>query len=120
MHIYGKPKEIRFAHLSWLLGAEELPKSLALAEAGELPEGWDAESGKPGVKYKGDWDARPHPERIIWVDLDTLAAWRAVSGTEDQSIEQTKLLYLVTTAEEEAIVALGSVQRRLGSVSLRV
>ena len=39
MHIYGRPKEIGFAHLSWLLDAAELPQSLALAEAGELPRG---------------------------------------------------------------------------------
>ena len=37
MHIYGQPQEIEFAHLSWLVDAAELPQSLALAEAGELP-----------------------------------------------------------------------------------
>ena len=58
-------QEIGFAHLSWLLDAAELPKSLALAEAARLPDGWDQESGMPGVKYKGDWDARPHPARVI-------------------------------------------------------
>ena len=98
MHIYGRPKEIRFAHLGWLLSAAELPQSLALAEAGELPAGWNDDSGRPGVKYTGDWDARPHPDRVIWVEPEMLATWRLVSGTEDQPIEHTKLLNLVTVA----------------------
>ena len=115
MHIYGRPKEIRFAHLGWLLSAAELPQSLALAEAGELPAGWSDDSGRPGVKYTGDWDARPHPDRVIWVDRELLAAWRLVSGIEDQSIEQTKLLNPVTLQEQGAISALGRVGERLGS-----
>ena len=68
IHIYGQLRNIGFAHLSWLLDAAELPRSLALAEAGEFPDGWDKESGMPGIKYKGDWDARPHPARVIQVD----------------------------------------------------
>ena len=91
IHIYGHPKEIGFAHLSWLMDAAELPQSLALAESGELPSGWDQESGPPGVKYKGDWDSRPHPARVIRVDYELLARlaasnWRA----EDAPVEQTQ------------------------------
>jgi hypothetical protein len=114
MHIYGRPKDIRFAHLGWLLSAEELPKSLVLAETGEVPKGWKKESGFPGVKYKGDWDARPHPARVNWVDREMLATWRLVSGDENQPIEQTKLLNPVTSYEQDAIIALGKVRNRLG------
>jgi hypothetical protein len=115
MHIYGRPKEIRFAHLGWLLSAAELPQSLALAEKDELPAGWDHNAGRPGVKYKGDWDARPHPDRVNWVDHEMLAEWRLVSGSEDQPIEQVKLLNPVTLQEQEAISALGRISNRLGS-----
>ena len=115
MHIYGLPKEIRFAHLGWLLSAVELPQSLALAEANELPRGWDDDAGHPGIKYKGEWDARPHPDRVVWVDREMLAAWRLLSGSEDQPIEQTKLLNPVTLQEQGAIAALGRVSVRLGS-----
>lgn len=115
VHIYGRPKEIRFAHLGWLLSAVELPQSLALAETGELPEGWD-DAGRPGVKYKGDWDTRPHPDRVVWVDHEMLAAWRLVSGSDDQPIEQTKLLNPVTTQEQDAVLALGRVRQRLGDL----
>jgi hypothetical protein len=116
MHIYGYPHEIGFAHLSWLLSADELPRSLTFAEAGELPTGWDNEGGLPGIRYKGDWDARPHPARVIWVDREMLATWRRMSGSEDQAVEHTKLLSPLTTDEQKAIAALGSVEHRLGDL----
>jgi hypothetical protein len=115
MHIYGQTGEIRFAHLGWLLSAVELPQSLALAEVGELPQDWNLESGQPGVKYQGDWDARPHPDRVIWVDREMLATWRLVSGGDDDPIDWTKLLNPVTRQEQGAIAALGGVHKRLGS-----
>jgi hypothetical protein len=120
IHVYGDSKAIEFAHLSWLLDATELAKSLGFAEAGELPEGWNEDSGLPGVKYQGDWDARPHPARVIRVDPELLTTWRLVSGNEDQPVEQTKLLNPVTTNEQDAIAALGRVQRRLGEVDPRI
>ena len=112
LHVYGKPREINFKHVSWLMDAAELPMSLALSEAGVIPEGWGVDSGRPGIKYNGDWDARPHPARVIQVDSSMLAAWRLVSGDEDQPIEHTKLLNPVTTDEQDAIAAFGRVQHR--------
>jgi hypothetical protein len=120
MHIYGRPKGIRFAHLGWLLSAVELPQSLALAEAGKLPDGWDGAAGHPGVKFRGDWDARPHPDRVVWVDPEMLATWRLVSGVKEQPLEHTKLLNPVTTQEQDAIIALGRVQQRLSSLHPRI
>jgi hypothetical protein len=120
VHVYGNSKAIGFAHLSWLLDTSELPKSLSLAESGEIPEGWGKDSGLPGVKYQGDWDARPHPARVIRVDLELLATWRLASGSEDQPVEETKLLNPVTTNEQDAIAALGRVQRRLGDLGPRI
>ena len=72
VHIYGRPKDIGFAHLSWLTEAPELSRSLTLAEDGKVPEGWDRRSGAPGVRYKGGWDSRRHPARVIQVNLDML------------------------------------------------
>ena len=120
IHVYSDSKPIKFAHLSWLLDAAELPKSLRFAEIGELPEGWDEGSGVPGVKYQGDWDARPHPARVIRVDLELLAAWRPISGSQSQPVEQTKLLNPVTTNEQDAIAALGRIQQHLGDFNPRI
>jgi hypothetical protein len=113
IHIYGRPKEIGFKHLSWLTDAAELPKSLALAESGELPEGWDRGSGAPGVRYKGDWDSRPHPARVIHVDRETLAVWQRLTDEDDVPVHQARLLSPVSTAEQDAIMALASYSARL-------
>jgi hypothetical protein len=116
LHIYGRRKPIRFAHLAWLLSAAELPESLDLARTGRLPDGWTEESGQPGVKYKADWDARPHPARVIEVEPEILSTWRLSPGSDDKSIEYTKLLNPVTTNEQDAIVALSKFQIRLGDL----
>ena len=120
MHIYGRPMQIRFTHVSWLLDAAELPRSLALDEAGELPEGWGKKSGQPGIKYGGDWDARAHPARVVRVDSDTLSTWRLVSGGHDQPLEHTKLLQLVTVREQEVAAVVGRFQPRLGDLQPRI
>jgi len=113
IHIYGRPKDIGFAHLSWLTDAEELPKSLAMAEAGELPEGWNQASGTPGVRYKGDWDSRPHPARVIRVEHETLALWQRLTRDDDVPVSQARLLSPVSTEEQGAIRALANYPVRL-------
>jgi hypothetical protein len=97
VHIYGRPTEIDFAHLSWLTDATQLPNSVALAESDELPIGWTQESGTPGVRYKGEWDSRPHPARVIRVDRETLALWQRLTGDEGGSVGRAKLLSPVST-----------------------
>jgi hypothetical protein len=115
IHIYAQPQEIGFAHLSWLVDVMEFSQSLVLAEAGQLPQGWNKDSGAPGVRYKGEWDARPHPARVVMVDRDTLALWRQLAGgSEGDRIEYAKLLSLVTLAEQGAIEALARYPMRLG------
>ena len=115
VHIYGQPQEIKFAHLSWLVDAAELPQSLALAEAGELPRGWDEDSGTPGVRYKGEWDGRPHPSRVVMVNRDTLALWQQLAGgAESDQVERAKLLSPMTVAEQGAIEALAQYPIRFG------
>jgi hypothetical protein len=112
VHIYGNPQQIKFTHLSWLTDAPELPRSLALAEAGELPEGWDEDS-TPGIRYKGDWDSRPHPARVIQVDRRTLALWVRLVG-DDVPVDQAKLLSPVSSEEQDAIERLANYPMRLG------
>ena len=114
IHIYGRPQDIGFAHLSWLTDAMELPKSLTLAESGETPEGWDRESGAPGVRYKGDWDSRPHAARVIRVNRETLALWQRLTGDDDIPVAETKLLSPLSTEEQDAMRVLASYPKRLG------
>ena len=114
VHIYGRPKEIGFAHLSWLTDAEELPRSLTLAQSGELPDGWGPKSGTPGVRYMGEWDSRPHPARVIQVDRETLSIWQRLTGDNDVPVDQARLLSPVSTEEQDAIRVLSHYSMRLG------
>ncbi|KWX01084.1 Uncharacterized protein LI90_2112 [Carbonactinospora thermoautotrophica] len=110
LHIYGSTGEINFTHLSWLFDISTLMNSFVHDGTGELP----------GVKYRGDWDTRPHRARVINVDRGILAEWRLLSGETDLSIEEAKLLYPVTSAEQEAILTLGKIGQRLGRLDLRI
>jgi len=103
-----------------LTDGEELPKSLVLADRGELPEGWDRKSGTPGVRYMGDWDSRPHPARVIRVDEETLDLWQRLTGDDDAPVSQARLLSPVSTEEQEAIKALASYSTRLGSFAPQI
>ena len=121
VHIYSQPQEIGFAHLSWLVDVLELSQSLALAEAGRLPQEWNDNSGAPGVRYKGEWDGRPHPARVVMVDRDTLALWQQLAGgVEGDQVEHAKLLSPVTTAEQGAIEALARYSTRLGKFAPQI
>jgi len=114
VHIYGHPQPIGFAHLSWLTDAGQLSKSLSLAENDEMPEGWNQDSGIPGVRYNGDWDSRAHPARVVRVDLETLALWQRLTDDDDAPVGQAKLLSPVSTEEQDAIKALAIYPVRLG------
>ncbi|MEU4278031.1 class I SAM-dependent DNA methyltransferase [Streptomyces tanashiensis] len=105
LHIYGTPQEINFSHASQLYSAQALAGSLDHDGTGEFP----------GIKHHGDWDVRPHANRLIRVDLNRLAEWRRLSGNSTSPIAQTPLLTPVTDAEEAAIAALSSVTDHLGS-----
>lgn len=120
LHIYGGRREIRFYHLSWLLSADELPRSLDLADSGQLPEGWGEEAGAPGIRYHGEWDARAHPTRVVEVNRSVLASWQVLAEEEGQPVEHTKLLNPLTIYEQEAIVALGRVRDRLGMLDPQI
>ncbi|MER6827000.1 class I SAM-dependent DNA methyltransferase [Streptosporangium sp. NPDC000563] len=107
VHVYGSPKKIDFLHLSQLYDAKVLTDSLS----------HDGSGDSPGQKYRGDWDRRPHADRVIRVDSVLLGEWRKLASNSSSPAEQTPLLYPITTREQEAIAALGSYPARLGSYS---
>ena len=114
VHIYGNPQEIRFSHLSWLVDAAELTNSLALSASGQLPAGWGPGGGVPGVRYKGEWDGRPHPARVILVDQEVLTQWNKLSGDDSIPVDQAQLLSPVSVDEQGAIGWLARHPTRVG------
>ncbi|WP_234444727.1 hypothetical protein, partial [Streptomyces sp. NRRL F-525] len=65
VNVYGRSRQIRFQHLSWLFHPQVLAQSVRHNGRGD----------SPGVKYRGTWDMRPHQKRIIMVDEARLTKW---------------------------------------------
>ncbi|MCX5274299.1 hypothetical protein [Streptomyces virginiae] len=110
VHIYGTYGEINFQHLSWLFSVDAL----------RLSSAHDGQGDAPAVKFKGDWDERPHSKRVVHVSTGTLARWQKLSGEHDAPIEQTRLLTPVSTDEDPAIDALAAYPLRLAHLYPRI
>ncbi|MEV6769687.1 hypothetical protein AB0N05_13770 [Nocardia sp. NPDC051030] len=110
VHIYGTRKAIGFDHLSQLYCAEVLVDSFEHSGTGDTP----------GQKYHGDWDRRPHAERIVRVNNALLEQWRRISGETDVPVEQATLLFPVSVREQGAIVVLGDFLLRLRSYNPQI
>lgn len=112
VNVYGSGTGIDFQHMSWLMHPSVLVKSVRHSRE---------DDPLPGVKSEGKWDLRPHQARIVKVDRARLAEWRELAGEENPPpVEQTRLLYPVTTAEEAAIAALARWPHRLGALAPRI
>ncbi|MFF2662067.1 Eco57I restriction-modification methylase domain-containing protein [Kitasatospora sp. NPDC058032] len=107
LNIYGVEREIRFQHVNWLFHPLVLGKSISHDGAGDVP----------GIKHNGTWDLRPHRARITIVDRAILADWRDLAGEEKSlPLEEVKLLFPITAAEQDAIAALARWPHRLGAM----
>ncbi|CAM3483584.1 class I SAM-dependent DNA methyltransferase [Stackebrandtia soli] len=110
MHIYSGAQDIAFKHLSELYAA-----SVALESFTE-----NSENILPSIKYRGEWDRRPHITRIVDVNLNILKQWNKLSGNPDVDSEQSPLLNLVTTAEQGAIEVFANASGRLWDLKPRI
>ncbi|MWA06520.1 class I SAM-dependent DNA methyltransferase [Actinomadura sp. LD22] len=110
VQIYGPEKAVGFVHVSWLYGIDPLLGSFDHDGTGE----------RPGIKYNGQWDLRPHRDRMMWVDEQVLSDWRRLAGEVKAGVSETRLLYPVTTAERSAISALAAVGHRLQEMSPQI
>jgi hypothetical protein len=106
IHIYGAAQPVSFLQAAWLYAPETLMESLRHDGTGPIP----------GLKYKGDWDLRPHKERLVKIDANRLREWNLLTGDGSTSFRETPLLYPVTSLEEEAIHSLASTQKRVGDL----
>ncbi|SFN62037.1 hypothetical protein SAMN04489713_102606 [Actinomadura madurae] len=105
LHIYGVEGDVDFLHFSDLYDSNVILGSLNDDGTGETP----------GIKYQGKWDVRPHRARIIKVNKSVLAEWRRLLSAANVPVEQTPLLYPITTGEVDAIGVLANYKRRLGA-----
>ncbi|MFI1929192.1 hypothetical protein [Streptomyces sp. NPDC020330] len=112
VQVYGRPQEIEFDHLSWLVSADAL----------RFSAGHDGTGDVPGVRYQNaEFDERPHRARVVRVDREQLLVWQRLLGEDaEQPIEQARLLFPVSTGEAAAISALADYPVRLGGFAPQI
>ncbi|WP_349826862.1 class I SAM-dependent DNA methyltransferase [Brevibacterium litoralis] len=103
VHIYGMDRiDPDFVQASSLYHPSSAEGSLAHNGDGQLPGLKDSEQR---------WDLRPHRDRLIRVDTNTLRTWHDTLESDAVPVRQTKMLYTVNTAAAEVISKLASADR---------
>jgi hypothetical protein len=107
VHVYGAEQTApSFIQATYLYHPSVVDRSLTHDGTGELP----------GRKLpEGDWDLRPHAERLVRVDDQRLAAWAGLLTHSDPA--STPLVRTVTSAEASAADAIARYPHRVGSVA---
>jgi len=108
VHVYGAVQEPNFYMATSLYHPDTVDRSYA----------HDGSGVEPGLKDEnGNWDLRPHRNRIITVDNDTLRTWHAVLESDEVPLRHTRMVYAVNKATAAVLAKLSSAPR-LGSLGL--
>lgn len=109
VHVYGQSQEKpRFLMATSLYHPDTALRSLNHDGAG--PD--------PGLKGQdGNWDVRPHRNRITAVTDETLATWHAILESPDVPVRQTRMVYTVNRSTAAVLDKL-SRMRRIGALGL--
>lgn len=103
VHIYGAPQEKpQFQMAASLYHPETVARSLVHEGGTEVP----------GLKTaEGKWDTRPHPERIVNVDLDVLSVWADILDEPGTSPLHARMVYPVNRASMTVLEKLSKAPR---------
>ncbi|MDV8013414.1 class I SAM-dependent DNA methyltransferase [Rhodococcus sp. IEGM 1241] len=72
----------------------------------------DGSGPEPGIKdLDGNWDLRPHRDRIISVDESTLASWKNVLEAANVPLNQTRMVYTVNRSSASILNKLAALPR---------
>jgi hypothetical protein len=106
VHIYGDAAEVRFLQGASLYHPDTATRSFD----------HDGSGATPGVKDNaGEWDLRPHPERIIEVTESQLSSWAALIDEPGTPPAEARMLYPVNRASAEVLNKLAAAPR-LGDI----
>ncbi|WP_346535594.1 type II restriction endonuclease subunit M [Micromonospora sp. DPT] len=104
VNVYGSPRDVNFIQMSRLVHPRMIDESISGKGTGPVP----------GIKLpSGDWDERPHKDRVIVVTEETLLHWAAFADAEGTPPLQARGLRPLTRNDNEALRALGQSERRL-------
>ncbi|PXA75335.1 class I SAM-dependent DNA methyltransferase [Auritidibacter sp. NML100628] len=102
VHVYGKSRAPEFIQAVNLYHPDTAERSLLHDGSGE----------EPGLKNpEGQWDLRPHANRIVHVDRLTLAQWQKFHGDEDQNAASPAMVYSVNRSAESVLEKLSGAPR---------
>ncbi|MEU7587717.1 class I SAM-dependent DNA methyltransferase [Micromonospora sp. NPDC049230] len=109
VNIYGSPTGMpRFANAVSMYHPDTVARSLS----------HDGSGVEPGFKdHDGNWDLRPHLNRITTVTDETLATWHAILESPDVPTRQTRMVYTVNRSTASVLDKL-SHARRIGEERL--
>ncbi len=103
----GDRGHVDFMQASYLYHPLVVDRSIGHDGSGELP----------GRKLAtGEWDVRPHRERLVRVDEDVLVSWCELLEYDDSA--SAPIVKFVTSAEASAATAIASCSRRLSAEPL--
>ena len=103
VHVYGAPREDpRFITAASLYHPETVERSLHHQGGTEVPGLKDSE---------GNWDTRPHPERIIEADISTLKVWASILDVPGTSPMHARMVYPVNNVSMSVLEKLSRAPR---------
>jgi hypothetical protein len=104
LHVYGPDGEPQFLQAVNLLHPSTLDASLV----------HDGEGEPPAMKHAdGDWDLRPHRERIVKVDEPVLREWVGLFDPPGTAWQQARLFRPQTAADQAVLTVFANQPHRL-------
>ena len=98
----GQPRDPLFLNAASLYHPDTVVRSLI----------HDGSGPEPGLKDPdGNWDLRPHRNRIIDVTDEVLATWKNVLESIESPIRQTRMVYTVNRSVENVLQKLSTTPR---------
>ncbi|MCQ4622285.1 DNA methyltransferase [Corynebacterium sp. CCUG 70398] len=103
VHVYGPQQEVpSFDHAASLYHPSTVQESLPHDGSGNLP----------GLKDdNGNWDLRPHRDRIQTVDLNALEVWHSILEDDSVPAIESRMAYTVNTEAAAVLEKLAAAPR---------
>ena len=103
VHTYGPKREApRFDHAASLYHPSTVRESLSHSGTGS----------SPGLKDdNGNWDLRPHRDRIQTVDQDTFEVWHSILEDAPAPLNESRMVYTVNTEAAAVLEKLAAAPR---------
>jgi len=103
VNVYGGVKDqVRFVNAVSMYHPDTAVRSLE----------HDGSGPEPGFKdHEGNWDLRPHRDRITIVTDETLRAWHAILESPEVPVQQTRMVYAVNRSAASVLDKLSRARR---------